>query len=184
MREATFQTRPSSAIDWLDMPRAGHPLWFRAAAAYLVLAAFCALVIALDARTLNDVSVWSKPFKFSLSLVAYFLTLAWFAPLLPQRYYEGTVGRTLTVTAVTVSVFEMTYIVAQAARGEPSHFNVSTPFHAAMYSLMGFGATLLVLVCLWVGVRILLHQRFASPLALASGLGLILTCLQIGRAHV
>jgi hypothetical protein len=51
---------------------------------------------------------------------------------------------------------EMAYMIFQAAQGEHSHFNLSTPFHEAMYSLMGAGAVLLIampVVVAWVAKR-------------------------------
>lgn len=37
--------------------------------------------------------------------------------------------------------FEIIYIAIQAARGQLSHFNLSSPFYATMYSLMAFAAS-------------------------------------------
>ena len=72
---------------------------------------------------------------------------------------------------------EMAYIIIQAAQGEPSHFNMSTPFHAFMYSLMGFGASVLVGACAWMGARILWWRGFADAWVVAAAVGLILTCV-------
>ena len=44
-----------------------------------------------------------------------------------------------------------------------------------MYSLMGLGATLLVVAPLWMGIRILWHRGIDSAYVMAVGLGLILT---------
>ncbi len=152
-----------------------HPVWSRAALACLVLLAVCVVASFVDVRTLNGVSVWSKPFKFSLSLAVYFATLAWFAPLLPNGYLEGRSGKLLTWIPVACAAFEMTYIVVQASRGQASHFNLTTPFYTAMYSLMGAGALSLVAVCLSMGVIILRSRGTRDPYALAVGLGLIAT---------
>ena len=152
-----------------------QPVWSRAALACLVLLAVCVVASFVDVRTLNGVSVWSKPFKFSLSLAVYFATLAWFAPLLPNGYLEARKGRLLTWIPVACAVFEMTYIVVQASRGQASHFNLTTPFYTAMYSLMGAGALSLVAVCLSMGVIILRSRGTRDPYALAVGLGLIAT---------
>jgi hypothetical protein len=47
----------------------------------------------------------------------------------------------------------MLYILVQAACGEMSHFNNSTPFYSTMYSLMGAGAVLMVLFfCLYAAL--------------------------------
>ncbi len=130
-----------------------------------------------DDRTLYGVSVWAKPFKFSLSFLIYFGTLAWFTPLMPSGYFATIRGRVLTWTPVVCAVFELAYIAYQASLGEPSHFNISTPFHANMYRLMGIGAVTLVTMCLWMGVSILRERGTADPYALAVGLGLILSFL-------
>jgi hypothetical protein len=41
---------------------------------------------------------------------------------------------------VVLFKFEIGYIFIQAARGEQSHFNLSTPFYSSMYSLMAAAA--------------------------------------------
>ncbi len=163
-------TRPSLGFNGF----AGrHPMWWRATLACLALLAVCAVGSFVDERTLNGVSVWSKPFKFSLSLAVYFATLAWFAPLLPNGYFQARKGLALTWIPIVCAAFEMTYIIAQASRGEASHFNLTTPFYITMYSLMGAGAVSLVAVCLWLGVVILRKHGARNPYALAVGLGLI-----------
>ena len=65
----------------------------RTAYGFALLTTICAVCALFDDRTFNGVSVWSKPFKFSLSLAVYFATLAWFAPLLPNGYIESRKGR-------------------------------------------------------------------------------------------
>ena len=152
-----------------------QPVWWGTALVFLALLACFALASLVDERAFNGVSVWSKPFKFSLSLAVYFATLAWFAPLLPTGYFEARKGRLLAWIAVACAVFEMVYIVVQASRGQASHFNLTTPFYITMYSLMGAGALSLVAVCLWTGVVILRSRSVAQPYVLAVGLGLILT---------
>ena len=152
-----------------------HAMWWRAALASLALLMFCAGISLFDERTINGISVWSKPFKFSLSLAVYFATLAWFAPLMPNGYFQTRKGRLLTWIAIGCALFEMVYIVLQASRGEASHFNLTTPFYSVMYSLMGAGAVMLVTVCLWMGVVILREHGTRDPFVLAVGLGLILT---------
>ncbi|MCX7065248.1 MAG: hypothetical protein NT024_11955, partial [Proteobacteria bacterium] len=132
-----------------------HAMWWRAALASLALLMFCAGISLFDERTINGISVWSKPFKFSLSLTVYFATLTWFAPLMPNGYFQTRNGRLLTWIAIGCAIFEMVYFVLQASRGEASHFNLTTPFYSVMYSLMGAGAVMLVTVCLWMGVVIL-----------------------------
>jgi hypothetical protein len=152
-----------------------HPIWWRTALAFTVLTAICAFAALVDERTLNGVSVWSKPFKFSLSIAVYFATLAWFAPLLPNGYFQARKGRWLTAVPIWCAVFEIAYIVLQASRAQASHFNFTSPLYATLYSLMGFGAVVLVSICLWIGVVILRSRGTTSPYAFAVGVGLIVT---------
>jgi hypothetical protein len=155
--------------------RARHALWFDCAMGFVALAVVCLLMLAIDERALNGVNVWAKPLKFSISLAVYFATLAWFAPLMPNGYFARTGGRWLSATPVACAVFEIVYIIVQAALGEPSHFNVATTFHSTMYTLMGGGALILVAVCLWMGWIILSVHGMSNPYALSAGLALVLT---------
>ncbi len=152
-----------------------HPLWMRTAFSFALLMLLCGAFALLDDRTLNGVSVWAKPFKFSLSIAVYFATLAWFVPLLPNGYIESRKGRWLTLVPVACAVFEIAYIVFQASRGQASHFNDTSPFYAVMYAFMGIGAVALVTICLWMGVAILQSRGTATPYAFAVGVGLVLT---------
>ena len=152
-----------------------HLLWFQAVIGFAALTVICLLMLTIDERMLNGVSVWAKPLKFSVSLAVYFGTLAWFAPLMPSGYFATLGGRWLSWIPVVCAAFEIAYITLQAALGEASHFNVSTPFHATMYTLMGGGAVILVAICLWMGAVILRAHGIANTYALAAGLGLVLT---------
>jgi hypothetical protein len=151
-----------------------HTLWWQAALAFTALMVLCGVFGSLDGRTFNGVSVWVKPFKFSLSIAVYFASLAWFAPLLPNGFIESRKGRWMTLLPIVCAVFEIVYIVLQASRGEASHFNLTSPLRAAMYSLMGFGAIVMVAVCLWMGVLVLRTRR-DDPYAFSVGVGLVLT---------
>lgn len=152
-----------------------HPLWMRTAWGFVVLMIVCAVFAAFDGRTFNGISVWAKPFKFSLSLAVYFATLAWFVPLLPNGYMESRKGRWLTWIPIACAVFEIAYIGLQAGRAEASHFNDTSLFYSVMYGFMGSGAVALVSICLWMGVVILRQRDASNPYALAVGIGLVLT---------
>ena len=115
-------------------------------AASVALLMLTLLWASADPRLLDGVPVWAKPVKFALSFVVYFATLALVEARLSPGWREGRVMH-LTVTVLTVAMLaEMGYIIAQAALGEASHFNFSTPYNAIMYgTVMAFGAILLVL---------------------------------------
>ena len=121
--EADWRRPISTLHDW-------HGPWTRWALVFLVVALACALLPLFDNRLLLGVSVWTKPFKFALSIAVYFATLAAFAPLLGRGFFDSRVGKVLTATLIVCAVFEQAYIVHQAALGESSHFNYSTPFHS------------------------------------------------------
>ena len=152
------------------------PWWF-AGLAFLGLTLLTLLAANLDGRTLAGVSVWSKPFKFSLSLTVYFLTLVCFARLLPSTVWRSTWGKALVWVPIGFAAFEIVYITYQGAIGQGSHFNTDTPFHALMYSLMGFGAVTLVTSLLAMGLTIAKHRSLAEPVVFAVVVGIVLTFL-------
>ncbi|HKP72049.1 MAG TPA: hypothetical protein VJT82_03865 [Pyrinomonadaceae bacterium] len=101
-----------------------------------------------DGRTVTGLNPWIKPSKFAVSIAVYVFTLAWFLRYL--SHYRRTVFFISWGTGV-VFVGEMICVVSQAARGVPSHFNVSTAYDASVFGLMGMLIafnTLLVLVTL------------------------------------
>ncbi len=159
----------------IDEARASEPLWFYAVVGHLALLAVCLVAGSMDDRVLYGVSVWTKPAKFALSLAVYFATIMLFVRYLPGGYLSTRPGRLMVHAPVWCAVLEMIYITGQAAIGEASHFNTSTPFHAIMYSLMGLGATLLVAVLAWMGWVIARHNGLHDAQVLAVVLGLMLT---------
>jgi hypothetical protein len=120
----------------------------------LVLSVFWGFV---DARTIEGVPVWMKPLKFALSFVFLFATIALVESRLSSAARNGWTLRVVgsVMTAAFLSV--MAYMMYQAVRAEPSHFNVSTPFHRLMYeTVMAVGAVSLVLgtaVIGWIAKR-------------------------------
>ena len=157
--------------EWLNR----QPVWMYTTLLMALWTIVCLAAMSLDERTINDVSVWTKPFKFALSLGVYYATLAWFAPLVGNAYFDRPLGRVLVWSTTSIGVAEMTYITCQAALGEASHFNVSTPFHQAMYTAMGIGAATLVVALVFYAVAIKRRHTVREPLILAIVLGLILT---------
>lgn len=170
---------------WLgaDADPAWRRLWRReprlVAFAALMLACMVpsALGLALDERTLREVSVWVKPMKFMASTAMLALTTAWFAALLPEPVRRGPAFTALVWTLIATAGFEVAYITFQAALGQDSHYNVGTPFHAAMYSLMGTAAVVLTATQPWLAWLIWRHGRrgVAPAYRLAVLLGLVLT---------
>ncbi|QPK50407.1 hypothetical protein H4W23_08030 [Streptomyces gardneri] len=121
----------------------------------VALALVSAVGLAVDDRILVGVPIWTKPFKFSVSLVAYTLSLAWMISLLPTTHRAHRVGWWAgTVVAVSLTV-EMVLITLQVVRGTQSHFNHATPFDNAVFQIMGASIAILWLSALVIAVLLL-----------------------------
>ena len=115
------------------------------------LTILCALVLLatltwgqFDQRTLDGVGVWVKPAKFSVSFLVHFATLAIIVNLMSPENKKLRIVAGVGWLLAVVFVAEMTYLFFQAAQGQHSHFNETTAFHSAMYSLIGVGAVVLI----------------------------------------
>lgn len=149
-------------------------LWGTAA----LLAALFAITLGIqifDNRLIANESVWAKPLKFYLALAIHFATLALIVGALSAPYRTGTLLFVVSLVAAASAGFEMTYMVVQAARQQASHFNLSTPFHAAMYVLMALGAVVIVGAAGIVGIIACLDDaaRLTDTLRTAAAIGLI-----------
>jgi len=123
----------------------GHePSLARYAWLLLGCAGLTTMLVWLDPRTLEGVPVWIKPTKFFVSIGVYAATLSWFFGLVRSERRRSWPMRFVVGAVLGAGSFELAYITIQAARGEASHYNVATPFHALMYQAMGVGAVLLV----------------------------------------
>ncbi len=154
-----------------DLWQTDRPLTF---VGLLMLAALAASLIGLwiDPRTIGGAPAWLKPAKFGASTGIYSLTLAWlFRYLAAWRLTRRIAGWT---TAVVLPI-EVAAIALQAWRGTTSHFNVATPFDAALFSLMGTAIFVQTAVSISVAGA-LWRERFADPaLGWALRLGMTLT---------
>jgi hypothetical protein len=129
-------------------------LWLSVAMAASTLVATAGLF--LDPRLLDGAPRWAKPFKFSVSILIYALTLSWLLGQLTRRrrlaWWAG------TVVTIFLAV-EMVIIGGAAAAGTTSHFNVSTPLSAALWSTMGTS-----IVIVWLATLLLAVLLFMAPL--------------------
>jgi uncharacterized membrane protein (DUF485 family) len=124
------------------------------------------LAVLIDDRQVNDVNIWLKPLKFFLSLAIYFVTLAWFHGYLSEEVRSRRLGRILVGVPIGVGLLEMTWLLATAAVGQPSHFNRSAAIYAVSYSLAGVGATLLVVAALATAILVGRARTPSPPPAL------------------
>lgn len=112
----------------------------------LTLVMLC--IAPFDSRTITGINPWIKPLKFTISVTIFVWTLAWFIEYLSHRRWAVSV---ISWGVFIVFAVEIFCIILQAARGTTSHFNVKTPFDAAVFSTMGMMIainTMLVLLAL------------------------------------
>lgn len=143
---------------WRELLRRQRTL---AIAALLLWAAMLPALVALglDERTVREVNVWVKPLKFMASIGLFWLSTAWFIGLLPEAERRHASVRALVAVALGTGLFEIVYITLQAALGQASHFNFSSPFHQVMYTLMGLGALAMTATQPVLAWRIARHGR-------------------------
>ncbi|AKJ00809.1 hypothetical protein ATI61_11272 [Archangium gephyra] len=138
------------------------------------------LGLLLDSRQLVGEPVWLKPTKFYLSLAAYNATVLYFFSFLSeQRRLVRISGRILAAAGA----LEMVAITLQAARGVRSHFNVATPFDAAIFSTMGIAITVLWVTMIVLAVALLRSRLADRPLAAALRLGFIAAVIGMGLGY-
>jgi hypothetical protein len=136
----------------------GSPLLTGTGLLMLVVLAASLVGLVVDSRIVTGVPVWLKPVKFAISTAVYMLTLAGIFTLLPE--WRRT-RRVVECVTAFVMVLEVGIIDMQAWRGTTSHFNVSTPFDAAMFLIMGSAIVVQTITSIAVAVA-LWRQRFAD----------------------
>ncbi|MFF0743616.1 hypothetical protein ACFYVL_24785 [Streptomyces sp. NPDC004111] len=152
---------------------------FSALMVLLTVATGIGLIV--DGRTVAHAPVWFKPFKFSVSFVAYGLSLAWMVSLLPAGR-RARIGHWAGTVVAAASLTEMVLVVGQAARGKRSHFNTETPLDASLFALMGVTVLILWLGSLVIAVLVLRTKILdrAASLAVKAGAVLALAGAALG----
>lgn len=88
----------------------------------------------LDPMQILGVSRWIKPMKFAISIAIFVMTMTWLLSYLEQS--RRAVSVISGIIAFTMTG-EMVLITMQALRGARSHFNIESPFDAAVFATMG-----------------------------------------------
>lgn len=114
---------------------------------------FLALIFAILSQITSiqvaGTNAWFKPIKFAISIGIYSWSIAWFTSYLPENKFSNT----LDLLIVILLGFEILYIGLQAARGQMSHFNLSTPIYSFLYGLMAIAATAVSFITLIIAIR-------------------------------
>ncbi|MEU8639641.1 hypothetical protein AB0C38_46245 [Amycolatopsis sp. NPDC048633] len=139
-----------------------------------VLCAASVLGVLVDDRTLVNAPIWLKPFKFSVSIGAYALTLAWLLTHVRRGRRAGWWFG--TVFAVGIGLDVGLIVVQMIFRGTTLHFNKATPADVAINNVVAGGAYAAWLMTAAVVVLLLFQRLPDSALnsALRWGTGLAL----------
>ncbi|AQR63091.1 hypothetical protein BZG35_16590 [Brevundimonas sp. LM2] len=150
-------------------------LWWGTAVVFGIVFLILLVLQHLDRRRVGPVGVWSKPSKFAVSLAVHFATLALVMGSLGPDWRHSLGLALLAAVSGLAAGGEVGYISVQAARQKASHFNVSTPFYAMMYSLMALGAAVIILPAGVIGLVVAIDHEtsLVAPLRLAVVLGLV-----------
>ncbi|WP_198413828.1 hypothetical protein [Cryobacterium algoritolerans] len=176
---------PSSNLSNLSWPGPRAVTWHRPllwlAVAMAGVTVIGAVGLLVDPRILTGAPLWAKPLKFAISILVYSLTLSWLLGMLRR-------GRRLawwagTITAVFL-VVEMIVIVGAAAAGLTSHFNVTTPFHAALWSMMAVSIVIVWASALLVAVLLFRADLGDPARSLAIRAGALVAVAGMGLAFL
>jgi hypothetical protein len=171
---------PASGSLGLRTVRWHRPL-LALAAAMVALAAFTAIAMFIDPREVTGLNVWVKPFKFAVSTAIYSLTLAWLLGQLVRLRRVAWVAGTFAAIALAI---ELVIITAFAAVADTSHFNVTTPLHAAAWATMAFSIVVVWVVTLLVAFALFRNRLGDRARTLAIRSGALLAVLGMGLAFL
>ena len=131
------------------------------------------LLYAIDTREILGVSVWEKPLKFLISATVYATTFSWLYAFVDKgKKLASLMGSLIAIMLVV----ELIAITGMASVGSTSHFNVSTPFNIAVWSVMATAisivwvATFLLSAGLWNSGKMSADLRLAVRWAIGLGL--------------
>jgi hypothetical protein len=134
-----------------------------------------------DARELSGVSVWEKPLKFFISSAIFSFTFSWLSSFITK----GSRWVKLAGMLIAISLaIELVLIVAMAAIGNTSHFNVSTPAAIVIWSLMATFISIVLFSTLFLSITILLQKQQEFNLKLTLTLGSLNTAVGMGLAYL
>jgi hypothetical protein len=147
----------------------------------IALAVIALVGLVLDPRTITGMPIWAKPLKFSLSVLIYSVTLSWLLGQLPRaRRIAWWAG---TIAAVFLAV-EMIVIYGAAIADTTSHFNVSTPFSAALWSTMAVSIVIVWAATILVAVLLFRADLGDPARSFAIRSGLIIAVIGMGLAFL
>ncbi len=134
---------------FLDVLRGRNEVLFWFGSLNLLLAIIFFALTFISETQVMGVNAWFKPFKFALSTAAFSWAMAWYMHYLNQT----TTTQVFNWVIIVTLGFEVFYIALQAWRGQLSHYNVSSPMYAALYSLMAMAASVATLAAAYIALQ-------------------------------
>jgi len=128
--------------------------------------------ILLDRRIITGAPAWLKPAKFALSVSVYCFTFVWLLGFVKTGPRLARFAANVTVASFIV---EMTVILAQAARGTTSHFNLTTPLNAFLWFTMGGFIVVVWTMNLLLAILLIVERVPDRPFAWSLRLGLLIS---------
>jgi hypothetical protein len=99
----------------------------------VLLLAGCVMGYSVDDTQVMGINAWIKPMKFAISVAVYSWTFGWLL-----HYIKSERSKSFITWAVVVTMFVENFIITlQAARGETSHYNITSVLNASLFSTMG-----------------------------------------------
>jgi len=134
-------------IDFLHHLKQRNETFFYYGLLCLVLSLFFIILTKISNTQVYNVNAWYKPFKFAFSTFLFAWAMAWYCYYLPNFNIK-----LFNWSVIILLGFEIVYIALQASKGQLSHYNISTPVYAALYSMMALAASAVTIYTAYVGL--------------------------------
>jgi len=134
-------------IDFLtQLKNRNETLFYYGLLCLILSLVFIVLTKITDTQVYN-VNAWYKPFKFAFSTFLFAWAMAWYCYYLPNFNIK-----LFNWTVIILLGFEIVYIALQASKGQLSHYNLSTPVYAVLYSMMALAASAVTIYTVYIGL--------------------------------
>ena len=134
-------------IDFLHHLKQRNETLFYYGLLCLVLSLVFIVLTKITTTQVYNVNAWYKPFKFAFSTFLFAWAMAWYCYYLPNFNIK-----LFNLAVIILLGFEIVYIALQASKGQLSHYNLSTPVYAALYSMMALAASAVTIYTAYVGL--------------------------------
>jgi hypothetical protein len=151
------------------------------AAAMVLLFVGTVIGMIVDDRELTGLDIWAKPAKFALSTAIYAVTLSWLIGQLRRLRRAAWIAGTIATAGLAV---ELVIIVGAALTGVTSHFNVSTAFNTALWSVMAFSIVVVWAMTALVAIALFRNALGDPARTLAIRAGVIVAIIGMGLAFL